>query len=94
MIWPSHELLKTNKVIVYNGKSNAINLGLDKTKQISQKPRVISLAREEWTSPVPSWSANSKSYLWQQGLYWKYVWNSWDSDISYGSTTNEGAQNR
>ena len=72
MIWPSHALLKTKKIIVYNGKSNAANLGLDKTKQIPQKPRVISHAREEWTSPVPSWSANSKSYLWLQGLYWKY----------------------
>ena len=72
MIWPNHELLKTNKIMVYNGKSNAANLGLDKTKQIPQKPRVISHAREEWTSPVPSWSANSKSYLWLHGLYWKY----------------------
>lgn len=46
MIWPNHELLKTNKIMVYNGKSNAANLGLDKTKQIPQKPRVISHARE------------------------------------------------
>ena len=44
-------------------------------------------------SRSPSWSANCKSYLRQQGLYWKYVWNSWDSDISHGSTTNEGAHN-
>ena len=61
MIWPSHELLKTNKIIVYNGKSNATNLGLNKTKQIPQKARVRSHALEGLAFPVPSWSPNSNS---------------------------------
>jgi hypothetical protein len=38
----------------YNGKSNATNLGLNKTKQIPQKARVRSHALEGLAFPVPS----------------------------------------